>query len=358
MKIAKSIRQRFDGTQSRRVAFLCAIKKMLQSEGKSNYISDISGLIRINFWRRFLGNDLLRKFFGSTGYYGNSELILRYGLSSATVFPKMKIIRGIEQDTELCDIEGILVPIPTNSQYREMFFCEVDDFVTPFLANRCSKKIDPIFEPIPIEGPYEYGEHVKLQKGDIVLDCGANIGLFSALASSIGCQSYAFEPVPHIIDKYLSVTAKHNPGITICNYASWDKETELEFELADHNLGAGTGVRQRFSNSGGKISVKAIPLDTFVEHNHIEKIDFIKADIEGAERQMLTGARAILRKFAPKLSICTYHLPDDPKILADIILDANPDYVIHQEKMKLFAYVPDSEKNALSKRVEKPGFSV
>lgn len=71
-------------------------------------------------------------------------------------------------------------------------------------------------------------------------------------------------------------------------------------------------------------------------------MDFIKSDIEGEERNMLRGAMETLRRFSPKLSICKYHLPDDPENLKKIILEANPNYVIREEYMKLYAYVPKS----------------
>jgi FkbM family methyltransferase len=44
-------------------------------------------------------------------------------------------------------------------------------------------------------------------------------------------------------------------------------------------------------------------LDKFVEDNKLERVDFIKADIEGAERDMLRGATNTLKTFAPKLAI-------------------------------------------------------
>lgn len=71
-----------------------------------------------------------------------------------------------------------------------------------------------------------------------------------------------------------------------------------------------------------------------------KRIDFIKADIEGAERNMLMGATKVLKEFSPKLAICTYHLADDAEVLRKIILKTNPKYVINNTSHKLFAYVP------------------
>ena len=54
---------------------------------------------------------------------------------------------------------------------------------------------------------------------------------------------------------------------------------------------------------------------------------------------MLQGAREVLKKYAPKLAICTYHFEDDPIILEKIILESNPNYIIKHQWKKLFAYV-------------------
>jgi hypothetical protein len=78
-------------------------------------------------------------------------------------------------------------------------------------------------------------------------------------------------------------------------------------------------------------------VDAFVAQNKLSRVDFIKADIEGEERNMLKGAAQTLRDFAPKLAVCTYHYPDDPEVLEKIIMDANPRYRVVQGQCKLYA---------------------
>ena len=86
-------------------------------------------------------------------------------------------------------------------------------------------------------------------------------------------------------------------------------------------------------------TVNVTTIDQFVSSNNIEKVDFIKADIEGAERNMLLGATNTLKKFAPKISVCTYHLPDDKEVLEKIVKDANPDYHIIHKYKKMYCWV-------------------
>jgi len=51
----------------------------------------------------------------------------------------------------------------------------------------------------------------------------------------------------------------------------------------------------------------------------LERVDFIKMDIEGAERRALAGAYSTLKKYRPRLAIAAYHLPDDPEIIPRVV---------------------------------------
>ena len=55
------------------------------------------------------------------------------------------------------------------------------------------------------------------------------------------------------------------------------------------------------------IKKNAITIDKFVEENNIEKIDYIKMDVEGAEKNILEGAIKTIKKFKPSLAIAIYH---------------------------------------------------
>jgi len=202
--------------------------------------------------------------------------------------------------------------------------------------NYDSKLVDKLDPYLP-EGTYCYKNDqidVTVKPGDIVIDAGAWIGDFSAYASKKGAFTYAFEPCKNTV-KYLNMTSEFNKNITVVEYGLGDKKETLYLTHCDENSGANKVI----SDTHDAEEIHITTIDCFVAENNIERIDFIKADIEGFERKMLLGAKETLKKFAPKLAICTYHLPDDPEVLANIILEANPNYIIVQKKMKLYAMV-------------------
>ena len=96
----------------------------------------------------------------------------------------------------------------------------------------------------------------------------------------------------------------------------------------------------KVSNESNVYNVETITIDDFVSERNLGDVDFIKADIEGAERRMLIGAKKTLKELAPKLAICYYHNLDDLKVLRKLILDANPKYEIDVAYKKIYARVP------------------
>lgn len=196
-----------------------------------------------------------------------------------------------------------------------------------------------------VEGPYEYGK-VVCKEGEVVIDAGANIGMFSCCAASKECKVFAFEPTEKTREYLRQNVELYKKGaVEILEYALSDGKRTACFAVNDN----GESSKNRLSENAIECShleeVFTTSIDKLVEENIVQRVDFIKADIEGAERKMLVGARKTLEKFAPKLSICTYHLPDDKEVLTNIILQANPKYKIIYAWKKLYAYVPKNEEN-------------
>jgi len=243
-------------------------------------------------------------------------------------------------DDRFFDFDGIIIPKAISAEYegalcfafQDLLFCNLSEYDLDFC------------EPFYVEGPYEIG-NVYIENGDIVIDCGANMGFFSAIASHKGAIVYAFEPSETVINNYLSLTASKNPNIHVCKYALSNEIGELKFLLDNKTIGGSTlAITGLARDNSNLATVRSITLDSFVHDNNLSCVNFIKADIEGAERYMLKGAKQVLKDFAPKLAICSYHLPDDPKVLRELILDANPNYVVEEKFEKMYAHVPSNVK--------------
>lgn len=187
------------------------------------------------------------------------------------------------------------------------------------------------------EGPYEWGD-VRIEEGDVVFDCGANLGVFSLLAAYKGAEVYAFEPISAArtaLRKTLDLNPALKERVHIVPAALSDCEGSAEFTVLDGTL---VGSSMVLSQQGRKETARLTTVDAFCEAEGVSP-DFIKADIEGAERQMMKGAVETLKRDAPKISICTYHFPDDAAVLRGIIKAANPAYRISEKWKKMYARV-------------------
>jgi len=230
------------------------------------------------------------------------------------------------------EIGGIRLPVlshETHPTREEAYYAmEIGDILYPALLGRYH---------YTDEGPYEWGD-VRIKEGDVVFDCGANLGVFSILAASKGAEVYAFEPIREARG-ILQQTLELNPGlaksITVVPYAVSDTIGNATFTILTDTL---VGSSMVFDQKGRQETVPVTTIDAFCAENSLT-VDFIKADIEGSERRMLAGAKEILAKQGPKISVCTYHLPDDPKILRDILLNANPNYRIVEKWKKIYAKI-------------------
>lgn len=158
-----------------------------------------------------------------------------------------------------------------------------------------------------IRGQKFFFRRANIAPGDVILDLGGNLGtsalLFSRLTGSQG-KVYSFEPVFHqLLQRNLRENAIDNVEVVAAGVGA--TSGEAVFAVTD------IGIDSRFAppSKGDKqgLNVPIIKLDDFVEQRQLQRLDFIKMDIEGAEELALRGAECLLAQFRPKLSIASYH---------------------------------------------------
>ena len=140
-----------------------------------------------------------------------------------------------------------------------------------------------------------------------VLDIGANTGNHSLFFSKFAKQVYAFEPY-ELVRKSIDQKIKTNSikNIIIFPVGLSDKdETLTYFEPNSHNNGTGSFVNNftTVNNTESSLKLQLFNGDNFVSSNNITKVDFIKIDVEGFERNVLLGLKKTLEKFRPILVI-------------------------------------------------------
>ncbi|SRR6266566_1459425 len=164
---------------------------------------------------------------------------------------------------------------------------------------------------------YEHGT-VSICQGDVVLDLGAHVGTFTRFALHRGAgRVIAFEPEPsHVAFLRQTFAEEIEDGrVLIIEAAAWDGEGSARFQSA--------GVGSKLSDEGA-LSVPMTTVDAVVKQLRLDRVDFIKADIEGAERHALSGAKETIKQFGPRMALCIYHLHDDPRVIPSIVASIRP----------------------------------
>jgi FkbM family methyltransferase len=168
-----------------------------------------------------------------------------------------------------------------------------------------------------------------IKRGDVVLDCGANIGVFTREALNAGASKViAIEPAPENLECLRrNFAAEIQSGkVVIYPKGVWDKDDLLELHIHHDNAAADSFVIESKDSKKESLKVPLTTIDKMIDELKLDRVNFIKMDIEGAEVKALTGARATLARYHPKLSISVYHAPDHPVEVPRVIRDAWPEY--------------------------------
>jgi len=164
------------------------------------------------------------------------------------------------------------------------------DTIYPIERNMLTGSYDPELQSV-------ISEYVK--EGDVCLDVGANIGAISlSLAKKIGTSGklYAFEPGPLLYQRLCNnfqLNSELDKVTTCINRGVSDEIGELFWNEEVHNR----GNANLLAKSG--ISVPITTLDKYFEQVKLQKLNFIKIDVEGMEYEVMAGGIKTLESFKP-----------------------------------------------------------
>ena len=182
----------------------------------------------------------------------------------------------------ILDLIGFRMPIVRKKSLSMHFKYKLKNGITfvvrPFKFDRYI--IDEIF----LEQAYFPDRDFKIEDGDVVIDVGAHIGVFTVYsAKNADCTVYSYEPRPdnfELLKENVSLN-KIEPRVKTFQFAVGGVSGSLEFCMDAEGLG------QIGGSNGNKIIVRTVTLKEIFDSNKLLKVDFLKIDVEGKELEML-----------------------------------------------------------------------
>ncbi|HVQ40459.1 MAG TPA: FkbM family methyltransferase, partial [Pyrinomonadaceae bacterium] len=197
-------------------------------------------------------------------------------------------------------------------------------FATPNVATRW--RVDTLFSKEPETIDWIAG----FQPGDVLVDIGANVGLYTIWAAKTrGVRVYAFEPESqnyallyrNIVLNQLSkqvvaycVALSDEPGYSLLHL------NQFEAGRSNHSYGEEVDYKLEYRESQLSQGCVATTLDLLVTTGAVPRPNHIKIDVDGFEHKVLTGCANLLadKQLASLLIEINTNLEQHRKIVTEI----------------------------------------
>lgn len=167
-------------------------------------------------------------------------------------------------------------------------------------------------------GQFEYNNLELFKKvltnDSVVFDIGANIGIYTLIASACttsGGHVHSFEPADAAYDRLCqNIELNKFRNVTANKLGMADKSGILNFYVCEDDAYNSLGTKPMTAvKKIEKINVTCI--DDYCSKNNIGKIDIIKIDTEGADYLVLNGAKRTLNSSNKPILFCEYNVPTE-----------------------------------------------
>jgi FkbM family methyltransferase len=165
------------------------------------------------------------------------------------------------------------------SQNQDFVYQSNNESVTKWFANP-ENQTEIILKQINQDRMYD---PIFTDRSDMtVLDLGANCGLFSLYAADSCSRLIAVEPTPNTFDVLTEMVKDHN-NITPLQLAIGPHNELISFFINENST-----TNSMLNRNGQETKVQCMTLETLLDTQGLDHVDFIKCDIEGSEIQALT----------------------------------------------------------------------
>lgn len=127
-----------------------------------------------------------------------------------------------------------------------------------------------------------------LRPGDLFIDVGANVGVYSLLAAECGARVIAIEPEPSIVERLRENVALNDFHIEVVEAAVTNRPGRVSFDI-------GRDTRGAMSSATG-LGTRLVAATSIDEVLGASTAAGIKVDVEGHERLVLEGATRALQE--------------------------------------------------------------
>lgn len=141
-----------------------------------------------------------------------------------------------------------------------------------------------------------------LERDSVIFDIGANLGWYSlnVLSSNLAYKCYAFEPVQETFHRLTENFVCNGFDVSkLYNFGFYKETAEIGFFYNTEESGASSLANLRENNATIEIVCKMKKMDDFIKEEGIDRLDFIKCDVEGSELFVYQGGKETIEKFKP-----------------------------------------------------------
>ena len=183
------------------------------------------------------------------------------------------------------------------------------------LQFKYTNKFNSVSAIIVSHGSFEEVEldvvSANLSDNSVFFDIGANVGFYSlSIAHEIkGVEIHAFEPLPDtVLDFKDNMSRNELDHKIILNQIAVGNTDELVYITSDYHS---SNYITDSKSTQNKIEVECTKVDSYVRDNSIQRIDFIKIDVEGKEFSVLRGGEESLKRFRPIVLVEILEVPSN-----------------------------------------------